>query len=217
MPRSGVATQSEGSLTADIARGSNGIHILDGEVLRNDLRSVVIPRLQKIDPRSAHPIHQPVLLSNSPRPTSCQHVLQRLRLSNAHKRIAQDSLDQFESPKTNLPIIFDPVAKVLSEGRPALAPSSGKAVSFRLYNPPVPESPNPRLDRVLNRLRLYEHPLLTFFARPKGEAVEGIIQFKDETSPSTPTTSNSIPATSTTRNSSAASSANSTIPSTPTS
>jgi len=117
MPRSGVATQSEGSLPADIARGSNGIHILDGEVLRNDLRSVVIPRLQKIDPRSAHPIHQPVLLSNSPRPTSCQHVLQRLRLSNAHKRIAQDSLDQFESPKTNLPIIFDPVAKVLSELR----------------------------------------------------------------------------------------------------
>ena len=36
-----------------------------------------------------------------------------------------------------------------------------------------------RLDRVLKQLALYEHPLLTFDAREKGEAVEVIINFKD--------------------------------------
>jgi hypothetical protein len=40
-------------------------------------------------------------------------------------------------------------------------------------------SPNPRLDRVLAQLRLYEHPLLDFDARAKRDSVELIIQFKN--------------------------------------
>ncbi len=47
----------------------------------------------------------------------------------------------------------------------------------------MPETNNPRLDRVLAQLRLYEHPLLNFSARAKGDAVEVIIQFKDESIP----------------------------------
>jgi hypothetical protein len=43
----------------------------------------------------------------------------------------------------------------------------------------VPESPDGRLNRVLTQLRLYEHPLLDFSARSKGEAVEVIIKFKN--------------------------------------
>ena len=35
-----------------------------------------------------------------------------------------------------------------------------------------------RLERVLEQLRLYEHPLLEFSARAKGEGVEVIIEFK---------------------------------------
>ena len=38
---------------------------------------------------------------------------------------------------------------------------------------------NPRLERVLAQLKLYEHPLLDFSARAKGEAVEVIIDFKN--------------------------------------
>jgi hypothetical protein len=38
---------------------------------------------------------------------------------------------------------------------------------------------NPRLARVLRELQRYEHPLLEFGARPKGETVEVIINFKD--------------------------------------
>jgi hypothetical protein len=46
------------------------------------------------------------------------------------------------------------------------------------YNLFVTE-PNTRLERVLAQLRLYEHPLLDFDARTKGEAVEVIIKFKN--------------------------------------
>jgi hypothetical protein len=47
----------------------------------------------------------------------------------------------------------------------------------------MPETANTRLDQVLDQLRLYEHPLLDFSARPKGEGVEVIIRFKDESVP----------------------------------
>lgn len=42
----------------------------------------------------------------------------------------------------------------------------------------MPATPDARLDRVFSQLRLYEHPLLDFSARGKGEGVEIIIQFK---------------------------------------
>jgi len=47
----------------------------------------------------------------------------------------------------------------------------------------VPASSNHRLERVRGQLRLYEHPLLGFSARPKGEAVEIVIQFKNSPVP----------------------------------
>ncbi|HTC46637.1 MAG TPA: hypothetical protein VK722_04920 [Candidatus Aquilonibacter sp.] len=47
----------------------------------------------------------------------------------------------------------------------------------------MPETPNDRLDRVVTQLGLYEHPLLNFSARAKGEGVEVIIQFKDASVP----------------------------------
>lgn len=40
-------------------------------------------------------------------------------------------------------------------------------------------SANSRLDRVLTQLRLYEHPLLDFSARGKGDGVEVSIEFKN--------------------------------------
>lgn len=51
-----------------------------------------------------------------------------------------------------------------------------------IYNLSVSPLSN-RLDRVLAQLRLYEHPLLTFDARAKGEGVEVIIRFKDDSVP----------------------------------
>jgi hypothetical protein len=43
----------------------------------------------------------------------------------------------------------------------------------------VPETPSSRLARVLAQLERYEHPLLAFSARAKGEGVELIIEFKN--------------------------------------
>jgi hypothetical protein len=59
----------------------------------------------------------------------------------------------------------------------------GAKIRALKYNHCVPESTNSRLDRVLSQLQLYEHPLLNFSARAKGEGVEVIIQFKDMTIP----------------------------------
>ena len=47
----------------------------------------------------------------------------------------------------------------------------------------VNQNTQARLDRVLAQLQLYEHPLLDFSARAKGDGVEVIIQFKDSAIP----------------------------------
>jgi hypothetical protein len=52
-----------------------------------------------------------------------------------------------------------------------------------LYNVSVPTASDHRLERVLAQLRLYEHPLLNFSARCKGEGVEVIITFRDDRIP----------------------------------
>ena len=54
-----------------------------------------------------------------------------------------------------------------------------QAACFRILR----MSENARLERVLAQLRLYEHPLLNFSARPKADGVEVIIKFKDESVP----------------------------------
>ncbi len=51
------------------------------------------------------------------------------------------------------------------------------------YNPFVTETGSTRLGRVRAQLNLYEHPLLNFSAKAKGEGVELLIKFKDESVP----------------------------------
>lgn len=53
----------------------------------------------------------------------------------------------------------------------------------RLQSFAMPEASQVRLDRVTTQLRLYEHPLLNFSARTKGDGVEVIIKFKDASVP----------------------------------
>ncbi|MGA1985128.1 MAG: hypothetical protein ABSG72_02575 [Candidatus Sulfotelmatobacter sp.] len=65
---------------------------------------------------------------------------------------------------------------------PRLVIPAGHRGVVCLYNASV-SATHPRLDRVLTQLRLYEHPLLDFSARAKGEGVEVIIEFKDKTIP----------------------------------
>ena len=60
---------------------------------------------------------------------------------------------------------------------------TAKVLLHSRYNASVAEPNNLRLERVLAQLRLYEHPLLDFSARAKGDGVELIIQFKNPTVP----------------------------------
>jgi hypothetical protein len=52
-----------------------------------------------------------------------------------------------------------------------------------LYNGFVSASESIRLERVLSQLRLYEHPLVDFSARAKGEGVEMMIQARNSPVP----------------------------------
>jgi hypothetical protein len=52
-----------------------------------------------------------------------------------------------------------------------------------LYNASVPIPLNERLERVRFQLRMYEHPLLDFDARPKDDRIEVVIQFKNPAVP----------------------------------
>ena len=54
--------------------------------------------------------------------------------------------------------------------------------TIHFYNSIVPES-SIRLQRVLDQLRLYEHPLLSFAAAEKGDGVEVVINFKNPAVP----------------------------------
>jgi hypothetical protein len=47
----------------------------------------------------------------------------------------------------------------------------------------MPDANHPRLERVLQQLRLYEHPLLSFSAQAKGDGVEVSIQLTHCTVP----------------------------------
>ena len=60
-----------------------------------------------------------------------------------------------------------------------ISPVRNLVKRFSSYNLPMPDLVNPRLERVLAQLRLYEHPLLDFSARAKSEGVEVIIKFKN--------------------------------------
>jgi hypothetical protein len=70
-----------------------------------------------------------------------------------------------------------------ASGRPEPTTEACPVWTSHLYNASVPTPSELRLDRVLTQLRLYEHPLLNFSARAKGEGVEVIIKFKDESVP----------------------------------
>lgn len=85
-------------------------------------------------------------------------------------------LGGIETPRLN-------VTRVPSRSSPEAWGHYFWAQDTMFYNPAMPDSSQVRLERVLAQLRLYEHPLLSFSARAKGEGVEVIIQFKDESVP----------------------------------
>ena len=60
-------------------------------------------------------IYQPVLLANTTRPATCQHISQRLRLSQALEWISHYRLDEIQHSDCGAAFGFDPKTEVLPE------------------------------------------------------------------------------------------------------
>ena len=77
--------------------------------------SVVISRLQEVDPRLPDEIDQSVFLCDSPRPAALEVELERFRLADATSRVSKDSLHEIEHTQSCLSIGLDPVAEIFPE------------------------------------------------------------------------------------------------------
>ena len=100
-------------------------------------QSIVVSRLQEIDPIPAYPIDQPVLLRDPPGPASGERILQGLRLPNTGKRLTQDGFHQLKGPKGDLTIGFHPVTQVFAELRVEYGFPLGRARQSWAYPSPA--------------------------------------------------------------------------------
>ena len=79
------------------------------------LGSIVVTGLKKIDGFVVDTVDQPVFLGNTPRPTACEHIPERLGLAGTLERIAHNCLNQIEHSNCDVPVGFNPISQVLSE------------------------------------------------------------------------------------------------------
>jgi hypothetical protein len=98
--------------------------------LRLTAVSVVIPRLEKVDPVVADEINDAVFLCQPARLGSGSQVLERLGLSDPGKRIAKNRHDQVQCPKRDLSIGLDPVLEIFSELRLKNGGAARRAVAL---------------------------------------------------------------------------------------
>jgi hypothetical protein len=89
----------------------------------------MIPGLKKIDGFLGDAVHQAMFLRNTPRPTICEQMPQRLRFAQTLEGVAHDCLDQLKYPKSSAPVRFNPKSQILAKLR---LKDSGP-VSFRWH------------------------------------------------------------------------------------
>jgi hypothetical protein len=79
------------------------------------LSSVVVARLEKVDPNSANQVDDPVLLGEAAGPGTGRQILQRLRLPDSLEGVAHDRLDQVEGPERNPAVGLNPEPQILAK------------------------------------------------------------------------------------------------------
>jgi hypothetical protein len=88
----------------------------------------MVPGLEEVNALIRETVYQPVLLANTTRPAACQHISQRLRLSQPLEWIAHDRLDEIQHSDCSAAFGFDPKTEILPElrlkDRDALGPAS---------------------------------------------------------------------------------------------
>ena len=77
----------------------------------------MIAGLEKVDAAGANQVNDPVFLCKAARPRARWKVLERFRLANASKGVAERRLDNSESTKRHLPVGFHPEPEVFDELR----------------------------------------------------------------------------------------------------
>lgn len=77
----------------------------------------MITRLQEVHPAVGDQVNKAVFLSQSARPNSPQHVLQRLWFAYSNERVAHYSFNKVKRPERNPSILVQPKAKILDELR----------------------------------------------------------------------------------------------------
>src|ERR1039457_6262091 len=77
--------------------------------------SVVISRHQEVNPCPGDAVNHPVSLGDPPRPASRQAVLERLRLADPLKGIADHSFHQIQDAKRDAPFGCHPKPEILQE------------------------------------------------------------------------------------------------------
>ena len=77
--------------------------------------SIMVSSLEEIDGFTGDAVHQPVFLSNPPRPTAGEHIFQRLGLSRPFERIPHHSLHEIEDSDRDATLVLDPKPEVLQK------------------------------------------------------------------------------------------------------
>jgi hypothetical protein len=77
----------------------------------------MVSSLEEINGYIRDTVHQPVFLADTTRPAACQHISERLRLSQPLEWISHHCLDQIQHSDCSAAFGFDPKTKVLPELR----------------------------------------------------------------------------------------------------
>jgi hypothetical protein len=109
--RSTAATPVKIELPMPISAENRGV----GALVRPPAPLLVVPSLEEIDCFIGDAVDQPVFLSDTPRPTAGEHILQRFGLSRAFERIRHDCLNEFEDSDGGAALVFDPKPEVLKK------------------------------------------------------------------------------------------------------
>ena len=86
-----------------------------GALVRVPPPLIVVSSLEEIDGLVGDAVHQPVFLSDTPRPTAGEYILQRFGLSRAFERIPHDCLHEVEDSNSDAALVLKPKPEVLKK------------------------------------------------------------------------------------------------------
>ena len=75
----------------------------------------MVSSLEEIDAFAGYPIHEPMFLSDTPRPATGKHIFQWFGFPRALKGIPHDRFNEIENSDRDAAFVFDPKSEVLKK------------------------------------------------------------------------------------------------------